>query len=121
MVLTATFRGYCNDTKSWVIGYLGGRNIIIRDNKIYIVQEDSVAIWTGFFDSRGMKIFVNDILKTSNNNLYKVLFQLDGFKVEKLDEDSFTYQLTDFLHLKDEAKVVGIDYIDYEGGYGEEK
>lgn len=80
------FKGFRTDGGGWIEGdllrgFTGDKNsYTIRSNDLYReVYENSLGQYTGEKDSKGNKIFENDILINSNGNRFAVEFKYHGF------------------------------------------
>lgn len=99
------FRGYCEMKNKWVYGYLIADNVILEKGKAYMVDEDSVSIWTKMYDSKGKKIFTNDIV-IYNKEAYKVEFSTPEYILVAVN-DAHCRHIID----ENELRVIAIDYI----------
>lgn len=98
------FRGYCEMKNKWVYGYLIADNVILEKGKAYIVDENSISIWTKMYDSKGKKIFTNDIV-IYDKKVYKVGFSAPEYVLVAASGRHF--RIID----EDELRVIAIDYI----------
>lgn len=80
------FKGFRTDGGGWIEGdllkgFAGDKNsYTIRSNDLYReVYEDSLGQYTGETDSKGNKIFENDILLDSKGDRFTVEFRYHGF------------------------------------------
>lgn len=99
------FRGYCEKEDKWVYGYLCADNVILEKGKAYIVDGNSVSIWTKMYDSKGRKIFTNDIVMC-DKEIYKVEFSAPEYILVAANSKHLRY-ITD----ENELRVIAIDYI----------
>lgn len=99
------FRGYYEMKDKWVYGYLCADNIILEKGKAYIVDENSVSIWTKMYDIKGRKIFTNDIVMC-DKEIYKVEFSAPEYILVAANGKHLRY-ITD----ENELRVIAIDYI----------
>lgn len=99
------FRGYCEMKDKWVYGYLIADNVIIEKGKAYIVDEDSVSIWTKMYDSKGKKIFTNDIV-ICDKEIYRVEFSAPEYILVAASGRHIRY-ITD----GNDLRVIATDYI----------
>lgn len=100
------FRGYCETKGKWVYGYLAADNVIIDATAAYIVDKSSVSIWTGEYDTRAKKIFVNDIIRCGDNIFCKVDFY--GGSLIAITQNDEMYLLSDVITV---SEIVANDYI----------
>ena len=106
------FRGYCEDNKKWVYGYLIANNIILSREKAYLIDEKSISIWTGAYDSKGKKIFTNDVVHCKNDGLLKIEFRNFEFVGVSLDNNkNYSKPLLSLDNKKDTIRVIATDYI----------
>lgn len=76
------FRGLNPKTNKWICGYRTSADTI-NDKRVKI---SSISLWSGEVDTRGKRIYENDIVK-AGTDYFKVIFSLDkGFKLRKLGE-----------------------------------
>lgn len=99
------FRGYCEMKNKWVYGYLIADNVILEKGKAYIVDEDSVSIWTKMYDSKGKKIFTNDIV-ICDKEVYRVEFSAPEYVLVAVNGRYLRYIIDE-----NELRVIAIDYI----------
>ena len=89
------FKGFRTDGGGWIEGDLlkgfagDGNSYTIRSHDLYReVYENSLGQYTGEIDSKGNKIFENDILSSPHGTTYLVEFKHSGFRlVNMLDSD----------------------------------
>ena len=89
------FKGFRTDGGGWIEGdllkgFAGDKNsYTIRSNDLYReVYEDSLGQYTGEIDSKGNKIFENDILSSPHGTTYLIEFERSGFRlVNMLDSE----------------------------------
>lgn len=101
------FRGLDPKTNKWIYGYLTSADTI-NDKRVKI---NSIGMWSGRRDSKGRKIYENDIVKVTSSmgsSYYRVTSTLqDGFRLsqgyintEEKQEDE---------NLKGEIFIIGYD------------
>lgn len=106
------FRGYCEDNKKWVYGYPIAKNIILSKEKAYLVDEKSISIWTQAYDSKGKKIFTNDVVYCKNDGLLKIEFRNFEFVGVSLDNDEdYSKPLLCLYNKENAIRVIATDYI----------
>lgn len=99
------FRGYCEMKNKWVYGYLIADNVILEKGKAYIVDEDSVSIWTKMYDSKGKKIFTNDIV-ICDKEVYRVEFSASEYILVAVSGSHLRH-----ITNENDLRVIAIDYI----------
>ena len=87
------FKGFRTDGGGWIEGdllkgFAGDKNsYTIRSNDLYReVYEDSLGQYTGEKDSKGNKIFENDILSSPKGATYLVEFKRSGFRLVNMSD-----------------------------------
>ena len=98
------FRAKVKETGEWVYGYylkgeehyicsplcmyhadIGNLDILGKKSfsmQMYVVDEDSLEMWTTKYDKFGNKIFENDIVKDNYGRLMRVIFNEDKAKFQ---------------------------------------
>lgn len=104
------FRGKILDCDRWVFGYLADRNIIndIDTSRYYKVDENTIGLWSGYYDDFNMRIFENDILKNTRDIEYYTI-KISRGKFVCVDQNGFEWDIKAILGTA-YVKVIGNTY-----------
>lgn len=66
-----------------------------------------IELWSGFYDSKGIKIYDGDIVKFDDDKTYKIVFDdfFDGFSIWPIDGESIRFMTSSYF--LNECEVIG--------------